>query len=61
MQDFYLYRKAWRFDGASHEEQQLQKEEWKAHIHKVHSREGTLLWLSPCRRLSAVSRKADKP
>ena len=30
MQDFYLYRKAWRFDGASHEEQQLQKEEWKA-------------------------------
>ena len=29
MQDFYLYRQAWRFDGAPHEEQKLQKEEWK--------------------------------
>lgn len=29
MQKFYLYRKAWRFDGASHEEQQLQEQEWK--------------------------------
>ena len=30
MQDFYLYRQAWRFDGAPHEEQKLQKKEWKA-------------------------------
>ena len=26
---FYLYRKAWRFDGAPHEEPQLQEQEWK--------------------------------
>ena len=26
---FYLYRKAWRFDGAPHNEPQLQKQEWK--------------------------------
>jgi hypothetical protein len=26
---FYLYRKAWRFDGAPHEEPQLQELEWK--------------------------------
>ena len=30
MNGFYLYRKAWRFDGAPHEEPQLQEEEWKA-------------------------------
>ena len=29
MQNYYLYRTAWRFDGASHKEQQLLKEEWK--------------------------------
>ena len=26
---FYLYRKAWRFDGAPHEEPRLQEQEWK--------------------------------
>ena len=30
MQDFYLYRQAWRFDGAPHEEPKLQEQEWKA-------------------------------
>ena len=30
MQDFYLYRQAWRFDGAPHEEPELQEQEWKA-------------------------------
>ena len=30
MLDFQLYRKAWRFDGAPHEERKLQKEEWRA-------------------------------
>jgi hypothetical protein len=30
MNNFYLYRKAWRFDGAPHEEPQLEKEEWRA-------------------------------
>lgn len=30
MNDFYLYRKAWRYDGAPHEEPQLNKEQWKA-------------------------------
>ena len=29
MNTFYLYRKAWRFDGAPHEEPELKKEEWK--------------------------------
>ena len=30
MENFYLYRKAWRFDGAPHEEPKLGKEECKA-------------------------------
>lgn len=30
MNTFYLYRKAWRFDGAPHEEPRLQEAEWKA-------------------------------
>ena len=30
MQDFYLYRQAWRFDGAPHKEPKLQEQEWKA-------------------------------
>ncbi len=30
MNGFYLYRKAWRYDGAPHEEPQLQEAEWKA-------------------------------
>ena len=30
MQDFYLYRQAWRFDGAPHEEPKSQEQEWKA-------------------------------
>ena len=30
MNDFYLYRKAWRFDGAPHEEPQLEKQQCKA-------------------------------
>ena len=30
MQKFYLYRNAWRFDGAPHEESRLQKTEWKS-------------------------------
>lgn len=30
MKGFYLYRNAWRFHGAPHEEPQLQKKEWKA-------------------------------
>ncbi len=27
--NFYLYRNAWRFDGAPHEEPQVQEQEWK--------------------------------
>lgn len=30
MDGFYLYRKAWRYDGAPHEEPHLQKEAWQA-------------------------------
>ena len=30
MNGFYLYRKAWRYDGAPHEEPRLKKEEWQA-------------------------------
>ena len=30
MNGFYLYRHAWRFDGAPHEESRLQRPEWKA-------------------------------
>ena len=30
MNGFYLYRKAWRYDGAPHQEPQLQEAEWKA-------------------------------
>ena len=30
MHDFYLYRQAWRFDGAPHEEPQLAENEWEA-------------------------------
>lgn len=30
MNDFYLYRKAWRFDGAPHEEPQLEKKQCQA-------------------------------
>ena len=30
MTDYFLYRQAWRFDGAPHEEHQLHEEEWKA-------------------------------
>lgn len=30
MTDFHLYRKAWRFSGAPHEEPLLKQEEWKA-------------------------------
>ena len=30
MQDFYLYRQAWRFDGAPHEEPKLLETEWKS-------------------------------
>ena len=30
MNGFYLYRKAWRYDGAPHEEPQLQEAEWKS-------------------------------
>ena len=29
MNVFFLYRKAWRFDGAPHEEPRLQEQEWK--------------------------------
>lgn len=29
MSGFYLYRKAWRYDGSPHEEPKLKKEEWK--------------------------------
>ncbi len=29
MNDFYLYRKAWRYDGSPHKEPKLKKEEWK--------------------------------
>ena len=28
--NFYLYRQAWRFDGAPHEEPKLQEKDWKA-------------------------------
>lgn len=34
MEDFYLYRKAWRFNGAPHEEPRLQQQEWKALLKK---------------------------
>lgn len=30
MNGFYLYRKAWRFDGAPHQEPKLEKQDWKA-------------------------------
>ncbi|MCR5659755.1 MAG: hypothetical protein K6G25_10595 [Bacteroidales bacterium] len=30
MNDFYLYRQAWRYDGAPHNEPQLKETEWKA-------------------------------
>ena len=30
MNGFYLYRKAWRFDGAPHKEPKLEKKEWQA-------------------------------
>lgn len=30
MNGFYLYRKAWRYDGAPHEEPRLKPEEWQA-------------------------------
>lgn len=30
MNGYHLYRKAWRFDGAPHEESQLPKKEWRA-------------------------------
>ncbi len=30
MKGFYLYRKAWRYDGAPHKEPQLQQADWKA-------------------------------
>jgi len=30
MNGFYLYRNAWRFEGAPHDEPKLQKKEWKA-------------------------------
>ena len=29
MNNYYLYRKAWRFDGAPHSETRLEKKEWK--------------------------------
>ena len=29
MNDYFLYRHAWRFDGAPHEEHQLQEQDWK--------------------------------
>ena len=29
MTDYFLYRQAWRFDGAPHEEHQLQEKDWK--------------------------------
>lgn len=34
MNQYYLYRKAWRYDGPPHEEPQLQKKEWKALLKK---------------------------
>lgn len=34
MHDFYLYRKAWRYDGAPHEEPQLNRKEAKALLKK---------------------------
>lgn len=34
MNDYYLYRKAWRYKGAPHQERQLQKAEWKALLKK---------------------------
>jgi hypothetical protein len=30
MDDFYLYRKAWRFKGAPHKEPRLEKKEWQS-------------------------------
>ena len=29
MNDYFLYRQAWRYDGAPHEETQLQEQDWK--------------------------------
>ena len=29
MNDFYLYRKAWRYDGAPHEEPELKEKDWQ--------------------------------
>ena len=34
MKGFALYRQAWRYDGAPHEEPQLQKNEWKSLLKK---------------------------
>lgn len=34
MNDFILYRKAWRYDGASHREPKLDQNEWKALLKK---------------------------
>lgn len=34
MHRFYLYRQAWRFEGAPHEEPKLQESEWKALLKK---------------------------
>lgn len=34
MTDFYLYRKAWRYEGAHHKEPQLKEAEWKALLRK---------------------------
>lgn len=34
MNGFYLYRKAWRYDGAPHEEPQLEDKEWQALLKK---------------------------
>lgn len=54
MNGFYLYRKAWRYDGAPHEEPHLKKEEWQALLKKgglivrntydFDSREETCFW-----------------
>jgi hypothetical protein len=30
MKDYYLYRKAWRFEGAPHREPKLEKKEWQS-------------------------------
>ena len=34
MNGYHLYRNVWRFDGAPHEEQKLEKKEWKALLKK---------------------------